>query len=88
MGGAFRANVPPLKVSGAWQKKGATNKLSMYSLFPSSVPLKNSCSCSGSAVLAVLEHGTSISFYNHSFELKFGTNTLWYVTPSPLQLVF
>src|SRR3954465_11644180 len=39
-------------------------------------------------VLVVLEHGTSISLYIPLFELKFGTNTPWYVTPSPLQLVF
>ena len=39
-------------------------------------------------VLDVLEHGTSISLYSPLFELKFGTNTPWYVTPSPLQLVF
>ena len=52
------------------------------------LPLKNLCSCSGSVVLAVLEHGTSISLYSHSFDLKFGTNTPWYVTPSPLQISF
>src|SRR3954467_3826715 len=49
---------------------------------------ENSSSSFGFDVLAVLEHGTSISLYSHSFELKFGTNTPWYVTPSPLQLVF
>ena len=79
---------PPL-AQEATHPTGAHRHPLVASLPPLSLlPLENSCSCSGSGFLAVLEHRISISFYNHSFELKFGTNTLWYVTPSPLQLVF
>ena len=42
MGGTFWPDAPPLIFCGAFKLKDATNKLSMYSIFPSSdeMPLK------------------------------------------------
>ena len=50
--------------------------------------LKNTSSSSGFFVLAVLELVSSISSSSHLFELISWTSAPWYVTPSPLQLVF
>ena len=49
---------------------------------------KIASSSSGSCFLVVLELVPSISPSSHLFELIFGTSAPWYVTPSPLQLVF
>ena len=61
----------------------------MASLFSLSLFLpKNMSSSSGSCFFVVLEPVPSISPSSHLFELIFGTSAPWYVTPSPLQLVF
>ena len=59
------------------------------SLLPLSLFLpENMSSSPGFFVLAVLELVPSISSSSHLFELISWTSTPWYVTPSPLQLVF
>ena len=49
---------------------------------------ENLTSSSDFLILAVLELVPSISSSSHLFELISWTSALWYVTPSPLQLVF